>query len=104
MGSDLACHTRYLYTMSCYGICSAHGHDAPSQDFRRPGGLGFRGRVLVARLSGTGRLADDLYLMAHDDRTGKPLLQPRAAGLGLAGALLAELVLAGRIEVEPGGI
>jgi len=58
----------------------------------------------VARLSGTGRLADDLYLMAHDDRTGKPLLQPRAAGLGLAGALLAELVLAGRIEVEPGGI
>ena len=57
-----------------------------------------------ARLSGTGRLADDLYLMAHDDRTGKPLLQPRAAGLGLAGGLLAELTLDGTIEVQPGGI
>ena len=62
------------------------------------------GDSLVARLSGTGLLADDLYLMAHDDRTGRPLLQPRAIGLGLAGALLADLVLAGHIEAEPDGI
>ncbi len=55
-------------------------------------------------LGGTGRLADDLYLMAHDDRTGRPLLAPRAIGLGLAGALLAELVLAGHIEAEVGDI
>jgi Golgi phosphoprotein 3 (GPP34) len=53
----------------------------------------------VAALAGTGRLADDLYLIAHDDRTGRPRLQPRAAGLGLAGGLLAELVLAGRIVI-----
>jgi hypothetical protein len=58
----------------------------------------------VTGLGGTGRLADDLYLMAHHDRTGKPLLQPRAAGLGLAGGLLTELVLAGHIEVEDGEI
>lgn len=53
---------------------------------------------LVTGLRGTGRLADDLYLLAHHETTGKPRLQPRAAGLGLAGALLAELMLAGRIR------
>lgn len=49
-------------------------------------------------LRGTGRLADDLYLLAHHETTGKPRLQSRAAGRGLAGALLAELILAGRIR------
>jgi Golgi phosphoprotein 3 (GPP34) len=49
------------------------------------------------RLSGTGRLGDDLYLMAHHERSGRPHLQPRALGLGLAGALLAELMLADKI-------
>ncbi len=58
----------------------------------------------MARLTGTGRLADDLYLMAHHDVTGKPLLQPRAIGLGLAGALLAELVRLGKIRLVPGGL
>ncbi len=58
----------------------------------------------MAQLSGTGRLADDLYLMAHHEVTGKPYLQPRATGLGLAGALLAELVLAGTLLVWPDGI
>jgi len=47
-----------------------------------------------AGLSGTGLVGDDLYLMAHDDRTGRPLLPPRPLGTGLAGALLAELMLA----------
>lgn len=61
-----------------------------------------RGDV-VPQLGGTGRLADDLYLMAHNDVTGKPYLQLRAAGLGLAGALLAELMLGGRTWVQPDG-
>jgi hypothetical protein len=54
----------------------------------RPGGI-------VARLSGTGRLADDLYLMAHHEVTGKPYLQPRAAGprCGTDLAGLAEMVV-----------
>jgi hypothetical protein len=60
--------------------------------------------VSRAQLSGTGLLADDLYLIVHNDRTGRPLLAPRAAGLGLAGALLAELVLRGSISVGPAGI
>jgi len=58
----------------------------------------------VARLSGTGRLADDLYLMAHHERSGKPHLQPRAIGLGLAGALLAELMLTGKIQIMAGEV
>jgi hypothetical protein len=53
----------------------------------------------VPALTGTGRIADDLYLLAHHDVTGRPFLQPRALGAGLAGALLAELVLAGTIRV-----
>jgi hypothetical protein len=56
------------------------------------------------RLCGTGRLADDLYLMAHHEVTGRPHLQPRAVGLGLAGALLAELMLAGTIEMVAGEV
>ena len=55
-------------------------------------------------MSGTGRVADDLYLLAHHEVTGKPHLQPRAAGLGLAGGLLAELMLAGSISLHAGRI
>lgn len=54
----------------------------------------------IVRLTGTGRVADDLYLLAHDDVTGKPFLQSRALGLGLAGALLAELMFAQVIWVN----
>jgi hypothetical protein len=57
-----------------------------------------------ARLSGTGRLADDLYLLAHHEVNGRPHLQPRATGLGLAGALLAELMLAGSIGLLAGQV
>jgi Golgi phosphoprotein 3 (GPP34) len=59
------------------------------------------GRRVVAELSGTGRLADDLYLMAHHEVSGKPFLPPRTMGLGLAGGLLAELALEGRLLVWP---
>lgn len=55
----------------------------------------------MIQLAGTGLLADDLFLLAHHDVTGRPFLQPRALGLGLAGGLLAELVLAGWIRVVP---
>lgn len=55
---------------------------------------------MIPALSGTGLLADDLYLMAHNETTGKPYLQPRALGLGLAAGLLAELVLAEQITIR----
>jgi hypothetical protein len=47
---------------------------------------------LDSKLSGTGRLADDLWLLAHHEVTGRPHLHPRQLGLGLAGGLLAELM------------
>jgi Golgi phosphoprotein 3 GPP34 len=56
----------------------------------------------MAGLDGTGRLADDLWLLAHHERSGKPHLQPRAVGLGLAGGLLGELILPGTIRVWRG--
>lgn len=55
----------------------------------------------MIQLAGTGLVADELYLLAHHDVSGRPFLQPRALGLGLAGGLLAELVLAGRVRVVP---
>ncbi len=54
----------------------------------------------MARLSGTGLIADELYLMAHDDMTGRPFLQPRAIVLGLAGGLLAELMLLDKLRLS----
>jgi len=54
-------------------------------------------------LAGTGLVADDLYLMARHDLTGKPLLQPRPLGLGLAGGLVAELMLGGSIGLRYDG-
>ncbi len=54
-------------------------------------------------LDGTGLVADDLYLLAHDDRTGRPSLGPRPLGIGLASALLAELILPGTISIGRDG-
>ena len=53
-------------------------------------------------LAGTGRVADDLYLMAHDENTGRPLIGPRLLGTGLAAALLAELMLDGGLVLHSG--
>jgi hypothetical protein len=74
-------------------VLTRAGHAVHERQGARPAGRGYPG-PLDAGLSGTGLVADDLYLLAHDDRTGKPLLPPRPLGTGLAGALLAELMLA----------
>jgi hypothetical protein len=47
-------------------------------------------------------LADEFFRLAHNDRTGRPLLHDRAAAVGLAAALVAELAFAGRITVRDG--
>jgi len=47
-----------------------------------------------SRLAGTGRIADELWLIGHHEATGRPHLSPRALGVGLAGGLLAELMTA----------
>src|SRR5437879_2602770 len=68
----------------------------------RPAGHGGYPGPLNTGLSGTGRVADDLYLVAHDDVSGRPLLA-RGLGLGLAGGLLAELMLGRCIGLYPDG-
>jgi Golgi phosphoprotein 3 (GPP34) len=47
-------------------------------------------------------LADEFFLIAHDEHNGKLRLHRRAAGLGLAGALLAELLLTGHVHAGSG--
>lgn len=48
--------------------------------------------------------ADEFYLIAHNDSRGKPKLHPSAAGIGLAAALLGELVLFGQVTVAAGNV
>lgn len=45
-----------------------------------------------SRLSGTGHVADDLYLIAHHETSGRQYLSHRCTGIGVAGGLLAELL------------
>lgn len=45
-------------------------------------------------------LADEFFFLALDDRTGRPRLSPKVLGLGVAGALLGELLLEDRIVIE----
>ncbi|GAB2603672.1 hypothetical protein Aab01nite_47960 [Paractinoplanes abujensis] len=47
-------------------------------------------------------LADDLFLTAHDTVKGKCLLSPATLGLGMAAALIGELVLWRRLDVVDG--
>jgi hypothetical protein len=49
-------------------------------------------------------LADEFFLIAHEDRTGRSRLHPRATGLGLAGALLGELMVSDRIRAYEGDL
>src|SRR4051812_29822687 len=53
-----------------------------------------RGRLMYAL-----PLADELFLIGHDQYTGKPQVSDSALDTGLAGAVLGELVLAGRLGV-----
>jgi hypothetical protein len=69
---------------------------------QQPGGYRHRGPP-VQGLSGTGLVADDLYLLGHEEGSGKSQLQPFALGTGLAGALLAELMLVGWIGLRQDG-
>jgi hypothetical protein len=52
-------------------------------------------------MDGTGPwpVGNGFYLLAHDDRTGRPRLHRRAVDLGLAAGLLAELLYLRRITV-----
>ena len=45
-------------------------------------------------------LADEMFLVGHDQYSGKPMVDDLALDTGLAGAVLGEMVLAGRLGVN----
>jgi hypothetical protein len=47
-------------------------------------------------------IADEFFLIAHNDSRGRAKLHPTATGLGLAAGLLGELVLYGHVTVSSG--
>ncbi|WP_326555392.1 GOLPH3/VPS74 family protein [Micromonospora sp. NBC_01813] len=49
-------------------------------------------------------LADEFFLLAHHDVTGRARLHPRAVGLGLASAVLAELVTVRAVTIDAGHV
>ncbi|MGW4502225.1 GOLPH3/VPS74 family protein [Micromonospora sp. NPDC004336] len=49
-------------------------------------------------------IADEFFLIAHNDSRGRAKLHPAATGLGLAGGLLGELVLRGHVTVSAGAV
>lgn len=49
-------------------------------------------------------LGDEFWLVAHDENTGRPKLSARVLGLGLAAALLGELVYYRSITIQNGYI
>lgn len=50
------------------------------------------------------RVADDLFLIVHDERSGRCIISDRAAGVGLAAALVGELLLDERLTIHAGGL
>lgn len=48
-------------------------------------------------------LADTLWLSGHEEKDGRPYTSAPALGLGLAGALLAELVMHRKLDCTPRG-
>lgn len=49
-------------------------------------------------------LAHEYFLVAHDVGTGKLRLNLRAAGVGLAGAMISDLILANKVHVASGSL
>src|SRR4051795_763749 len=81
-------------------LCKQHGNRSVGHrrracclttEFRR------QGREGVSTL-----LADQFFLIAHEDRTGRSRLHPRATGLGLAACPVREPGLEGRVRAVGG--
>ncbi len=51
-----------------------------------------------------GQLADELFLIAHDDYTGKPMVAADMLDTALAGALIGELIFDGRVDISAGKV
>ena len=49
-------------------------------------------------------LADEFFLVGYDEYTGKPLVNAEVLDTGLAGAVVGELVMSGRLAIADNGI
>ena len=78
--------------------CSSHvlRHEARAGRAARTAGRAFRRSASAYRV-GVVTLAEDLYLLADDPATGRPLVDVAHLDLGLGGALLLDLALRQRI-------
>lgn len=50
------------------------------------------------------RLANEFFLISHDHHTGKPVMRRDLLGAGLVAALLAELIIDGRLAMDDGRV
>lgn len=50
------------------------------------------------------RLADEFFLVNHDHHTGRPVMRRDLLGAGLVAALLAELIIDGRLAMDDGRV
>jgi hypothetical protein len=78
-----------------------HGDD--NDDRRRAPLFHLGGRRGSSREDATMLIAEDLLLLLTDDRSGKLLAPSNQVDVALGGALLVELVLAGRVELAGDG-
>jgi hypothetical protein len=85
------------------------GRKAPGPVARHAAPTDSRAGVVTAR-PGAARpatwplVADDMFRLAHRDHDGSPLLHPDVAAVGLAAALLAELVITDRVRINGGRV
>lgn len=61
-------------------------------------------RLQESELAGTRRWADELWMICHHERTGRPQLGRRHLGMVVGAGLLAELVAVGAIAVDEDGM
>jgi hypothetical protein len=86
----------------CRGCGSHFPCDTRQESFVRLVSAGYK--PVAGPLDNRLRLADEMYLIAHDDVTGGRRRPGRVVGVGLGGALLAELMLAGNVRIWAGTV
>jgi hypothetical protein len=60
--------------------------------------------VAVSAVEAGLRVADQFWFIAHDDRAGQSRVHPRVIELGLAAAVLGELVIRDRLRIDGGNV
>jgi hypothetical protein len=62
------------------------------------------GPIEARKIMRTLPLADEFFLVGHDEYTGKPMVNAEVLDTGLAGAVVGELIMSGRLSVADTGL